>query len=370
VFLDVCSHLLQFPHIKIEWMLVLLSVTQGVGKDTALLPLREGVGPANWKAAQLTDLLGTNNAHVSECQVLYLMELPGGRQRDAIELLKARIASVAGERIVNPKYVAPYTVQDRTSHISTTNHFDALDLTGDDRRTAVLRTQEKRLPPDLARRVYALFDIHGTKRGLHLVAEYLRQRQISALFDPKRCPAPSEAKEEMRTISLEGTPAGVLFERLTVEDVPESMADRTVLWHREVQAAMEAGKGHARYAGRRGQLQLAMELAGWRRHPRAPEDGRLRLVAPRVDGVQRQVAVSVWIRAADADMRALEGRQVVDRLHLELREHGRHGDAAELGKLLAKLGGGDAGDDGDVEASVSLEERRAARRKKKPEGES
>ncbi|MFZ6765241.1 primase-helicase family protein [Pseudoroseomonas sp. WGS1072] len=316
--------------------MLLLSKTQGTGKDSVLLPVRTGaVGADNWSVVQLQDLQSAYNGHWAESQVVLVIELPDGQQRSVVEIMKGHIASVAGDRTVNPKYVTPYRVPDRISWIATTNHEDAVDLKDDDRRFAVLQTREERMSEALANELHSFYDAAASQRGLQLVGEWLRQRTISADFNPKRCPPPSLAKQAMQRNSISGAPAEQLLDRLTHQDAQGSLAHRTLLWHREVQEIIQAAQRDSRWRGKNGHVERAMKSAGWQRHGSSGADGRLQIRASRaVDGKRPGTSLTVWSRADDKQLNALSPRLVVHRLLAELREAGRVVLAQDLAKLL------------------------------------
>jgi hypothetical protein len=339
LFLDHVSHLAQNPGVKIEWCMLLFSETQGTGKDSLLQPVRIGaVGVENWSVVQLQDLQSAYNGQWAESQVVLVIELPGGHRRDVIEIMKGHIASVAGDRTVNPKYVTPYRVPDRISWIATTNHPDAVDFTEDDRRFAVLQTRETSMAKALSDELHSFYDEPNNQRGLHLVGEWLRQRTISANFDPKRCPLPSLAKQTMQRNGLAGRPAEQLYERLTHDDAQGSLAHRTLIWHREVQQIIQGAHIDSRWKDRKGQTELAMRLAGWQWHARSGADGRMQIRASRgEDGKRPATTIKIWSRADDQTTNSLSARDAAKHLLTELQSDQSY-LVEDLKKLLEPVG--------------------------------
>lgn len=313
--LDWMSYVLQHPREKIQWAPVLFSARQGTGKDTVMLPLQFGVGDggldSNWSPIDASHLAGTHNTYL-QARVIYLKEIPTRRKRDLMGDMKAQVAGTAGGSVINPKYVPPYTIPDRACWVCTTNHPDALDLTEDDRRFAILACAEIRLPQELSRAVYAFYAREGDKQGLLQVAEWLRQRTISPSFSSSSPPATSEAKTDMRLLSLDGTGGEELMEMLDPDD--GAWRDRSVLWAQEVDRVVDGHGRTAKRATRREHVLLAMDLAGWERHPSACPKGRISTV---LGG--RNVRAFVWVRRGTEAV-AEKPAQVLRRLYEEMKE--------------------------------------------------
>jgi hypothetical protein len=196
-FLDFIAFLLQRPGMKINHAMVLLSETQGIGKDTALNPIFEAIGDRNVKfvtpemlASQWTDYL--------LAQVVYVPEIMNFARREMATKLKDFITTPPNFVSVNTKNVKLYDIPKIQNWIMSTNNPDALSIELTDRRYWVHQCclDEPRNPEYYDK-------LHGwlENGGAEKVAGWLLRRDLSA-FNPMAPPPNTEAKRQMLEYSL------------------------------------------------------------------------------------------------------------------------------------------------------------------------
>jgi hypothetical protein len=137
------AHRIQRPGIKPNFGILLIGSPK-IGKDTILVPLREGVGPWNYKDVSLNQMTGPFNDYLCSV-VLRISEArdsgDGTKGRvDRYTLhdhLKPILASPPETHRINRKHVQEFAGFNVVGVVITTNHQDALYLPEDDRRLLV-----------------------------------------------------------------------------------------------------------------------------------------------------------------------------------------------------------------------------------------
>lgn len=297
---DWLTFLAQRPGVKIHWAPVLLSETQGVGKDSLLRVVGSIVGQSNFAQVPATALDRPHNDYWALSQVVYVNELPSFRKRDLADKLLGYVAGTGGDLMVDPKNQPIYAVPNTHCWIFTTNKLDALQLDPTDRRYAVFRVREQAMPADMAARLHGFYDANDGE-GLELAAEFLRRRQVSATFNHARCPW-TEAKDAMKEDALD-VPAHALLTRLKEGD----WKGRRVLDRRELEELQEDGL-------RNDMLSRAIEVAGFTVPKCAGRDRRITV------GKGEVVKLRVWVRKDDPLVNGT-GRAIFDQLVREVEEH-------------------------------------------------
>jgi hypothetical protein len=200
VFPDEADHILQWlahrvqrPHEKINHAL-LLGGKPGIGKDTILEPIKQGVGPWNFKEVSPKQVLGSFNGFV-KAVVLRVSEARdlGDFDRYAFhDHMKSVIAAPPDVLRVNEKHIREYYVPNLCGVIITTNHkTNGLYLPEDDRRHFVAWSSLS--SEDFAEHYWRdLYRWYGSGGHEH-VAQYLGQLDLSTTFDAKAPPPKTQA---------------------------------------------------------------------------------------------------------------------------------------------------------------------------------
>jgi hypothetical protein len=140
------AHRIQRPGIKPNFGILMIG-PPGIGKDTVLVPLREGVGPWNYKDVGLNQMMGPFNDY--QCSVVLRISeardsgdgAKGRIDRYALhDHLKPILAAPPETHRINRKHVQEFAGFNVVGAIITTNHQDALYLPEDDRRLLVLNS--------------------------------------------------------------------------------------------------------------------------------------------------------------------------------------------------------------------------------------
>jgi len=190
--LDFFAHTVQHPDVKINFGIVMIGA-QGIGKDSALEPVRAAIGEKNCKEITPNDLLSNYNDWAA-CLLLVVNEARSTAEdfkaTDFYEATKILCAAPPDWIRVNGKYEKHRYARNLMRMIITTNDPLALYVPDDDRR---LHFVLSRLPAKWAEPGY--FDqLHSyyAAGGFAHVYAYLRQRDVSK-FDPKKKPASNQA---------------------------------------------------------------------------------------------------------------------------------------------------------------------------------
>lgn len=298
-FLDWGSFIAQNPGKKIGWALVLKSQKQGVGKDTLLGCIREGVvGRDNFAEVSSSQFAEKFTGSWARSQVVLVQEVPSFHQRDLYDRFKSYVAPTASGTIwVEDKYRVPYTMPNIHVWALTTNKPDALMMEATDRRFAIIGTREEALPEDIK----ADFFPWAEAGGYELIGAWLQQRPISAAFDPHTCPEPSDAKRDMMRAAV--TPD---MDRLITYLTEGGGKDRKVMNLQE--AIMRADTGGRLM--RKGDVMKCLELAGFELPEKRDSSRRINV------GTRK---VQVWVRGAHEGVLLLTAshRFIADRLLAE-----------------------------------------------------
>jgi hypothetical protein len=197
-----CAHRVQFPEEKINHGLLLVG-DQGIGKDTALAPVRAAVGPWNIQSVRPQDVMARFNGYIKSV-ILEIQEArdqggesdsgSGVNRYSFYEHLKVLTATPPDGLRCNEKHLREYYVPNVCGVIVLTNHDDGLYLPEDDRRFYVARSEqhwdieekrrfgERYFPP-----LYQWFETEGNSH----VAAYLAHVDLTdfnAKAPPPRTP--------------------------------------------------------------------------------------------------------------------------------------------------------------------------------------
>jgi hypothetical protein len=192
VMMDYFAHTVQHPGEKINFGIVLLG-EQGIGKDSALQPVRYAIGECNCKEISPDELFSNYNSY-ADCLLLVINEArPAAEDFKATnfyEKLKTLTAAPPNWIMMNGKYQKQRHVRNLMRVIITTNDPLALYVPENDRR---LHFAKSHLESKWADRNYfdQLYDYYEAG-GLAHVYAYLLQRDISK-FSPKQKPAANAA---------------------------------------------------------------------------------------------------------------------------------------------------------------------------------
>lgn len=143
-FFDFCAHALQRPYEKVNHGLVLTGL-QGVGKDTALLPVRAGVG--EWNVAEVAPdaVVSAYNGHVKSVLLVVNEVRPHDedyRAANFYQLLKPLLATPPAMLPMTLKYANTIYVRNLCHVVLTTNDPLTMYIPDTDRRLFVLSSPQ------------------------------------------------------------------------------------------------------------------------------------------------------------------------------------------------------------------------------------
>lgn len=324
VLLDWMAYVVQHEKDKPTWAPVLVG-PQGVGKDTALKPLKEAVGPHNFREVRPDDFVQRFTPFL-ESRVVVVQELDHSERRNAYERFKAPISGTAGGLLtIELKGQDPFRIIDRACFVILTNHSNALALSQDDRRFYVAQTTDTKPPREHFDRLHAWFDRGGHRK----VLTWLRHRDLSG-FMPHQPPAPTAAK--LRMINQARSEP----EQWICDQVESGQwAQRTILSAKGVlEAAREAVKPHRGVSN--ATPGSALTAAGWKRFPRE-------MKVTLTDG--RRPTLQLWLRDPGMlEPRQGESQKAVEKRILDTFRQEEDGgdDVIEAASTGAENGDGDA----------------------------
>lgn len=192
VLLDYFAHTVQHPEVKINFGIVLLG-EQGIGKDSALLPVRLAVGSRNCKEVSPDHLFSQYNSWAASVLLIINEARPAVEDFKAThfyELLKTLCAAPPDWIMRNGKYESQLYVRNLMRVIITTNDPLSLYVPENDRRLhfAQSELQSKWAAPEYFKQLHDYYEAGGADS----VYAYLLDRDISK-FDPKQKPASNES---------------------------------------------------------------------------------------------------------------------------------------------------------------------------------
>lgn len=189
-FFDYCAHMIQRPEEKCNAAIV-LSGTQGIGKDAALAPVKAAVGEWNEKGID-PDALFSPYQPWLQTLMLTINEVRPSRDEfhasTMYNVLKPMIAAPPNTLPVNDKYQRLRYIVNVLRVFITTNDWMDMYIPPEDRRMFVMhsplpaRWHEAADDPEYFRRYFRWLNDEG---GAAHVAAWLRARDLS-VFDPKR----------------------------------------------------------------------------------------------------------------------------------------------------------------------------------------
>lgn len=187
-FFDYCAHMVQHPDVKCNAAIV-LSGTQGIGKDAALYPVKAAIGNWNTKGIDPDELFSPYKPWL-ETLMLVVDEVRPSKDEhqasSAYNILKPIIVAPPDTLPLNDKYAKLRYIINRVRVFITTNDWMSMYIPPEDRRMFMMHSplpQKWNEAEGMPLYFVELFDWfeHG---GAGHVAAWLRARDLSA-FNPK-----------------------------------------------------------------------------------------------------------------------------------------------------------------------------------------
>lgn len=195
VFFDWSAHLLQCPGVKPSFHPLLGSAVHGLGKDSLVAPIVQGLGP-NARTIQTTDLESEWTFWAQDVQLVVVSELHSER-RSTMNKLKSVMASPPETIGINIKGIPQFEVRNTFGMIMFSNNPDAVAIEPNDRRFVVIYSENKPLEQEFYTRYHTWLE----NGGAAAVCRWLLARDISA-FDAKGRAPDTSAKQAMREATM------------------------------------------------------------------------------------------------------------------------------------------------------------------------
>jgi hypothetical protein len=185
------AHRRQRPAEKIHALV--LGGKQGIGKDTLLAPIRDAVGPWNFKDVSPKQVMGRFNGFLKSVilRISEVRDLGDATRYDFYDHLKTLTASPPETLRVDEKNTKEYAVINCCGVILTMNHLeDGIYLPEDDRRHYVAwsHLEKEQFSQEYWKRIWGFY----AEGGIAHVVAYLDALDLSA-FDPKAPPPKTPA---------------------------------------------------------------------------------------------------------------------------------------------------------------------------------
>lgn len=193
-FFDFCAHMIQRPDQKVNHGVVLAG-SQGIGKDTALLPVRRGVG--EWNAAEVGPEAITSqyNGHIKSVLLVINEVRPHDEDWKAsnfYNMLKPILASPPEMLPMTKKYMNTIYIRNLCHVILTTNDPLTMFIPPEDRRLFVMSSSTDKPGSEYFERLYNWLENGGTEA----VVWWLKNRDLSK-FDPAVPPPMTSGKQKI-----------------------------------------------------------------------------------------------------------------------------------------------------------------------------
>lgn len=179
-FFDYAAHMMQKPHEKVNHGIVMAGA-QGIGKDTALLPLRKGVGEHNTAEISPDDVAKPYNPYVKSVLLIVNEVRPHDADHKAsafYDQLKPLMAAPPEMLPMEIKYANVVYVRNLMHVVLTTNDPLKMYIPEEDRRLFVMTSKlagPKVFPPDYFEKMYAYLQ----NGGLYAAVKWLHARDLS-----------------------------------------------------------------------------------------------------------------------------------------------------------------------------------------------
>jgi len=245
-FFDFCAHALQRPDEKVNHGIVMAG-SQGIGKDTALLPIRRGVGEWNSAEVDPDTITASYNGFLKSVLLVINEVRPHDEDHKAsnfYNVLKPLLASPPEMLPMTLKYANTIHIRNLCHVILTTNDPLGMYIPAEDRRLFVMTSAAKDpklgnfFEPDYFEKLYKWLEGAGTAH----VIKWLLVRDISK-FNVSAPPPMTRGKQAVieSSTQVRRTIVDNLLEEY-IETVFEKKKP-AVIFHRDLTQFVQAAEG-------------------------------------------------------------------------------------------------------------------------------
>lgn len=235
--LDWLAYQLQYPDRKTNFHLVLGSTRHGLGKDTMVMPITEGLGSENVSHILPDDLHREWTHWADSTRLCVVQEMNSFHRVETMNKLKPYMSRPPAYIQINKKGMPQYEIPNLINLVFMTNHQDAISIEKSDRRFFVIWSEAE--PWDSAdyTALHKWLEQHG---GMAAVCQWLAHRDLSGFDAQGQAPA-TAAKADMERAARGGID-GSLEDAIEDRDGPFG---KDVVQVEEVRAYIEQqGGGH------------------------------------------------------------------------------------------------------------------------------
>ena len=205
-FFSFAAHMIQRPDQKVCHGVVIAG-SQGIGKDTALLPLRHGVG--EWNAAEVGPeaITGQYNGYIKSVLLIINEVKPHDEDFKAsnfYNLLKPLLAAPPDMLPMTLKYANTIFIRNLCHVILTTNDPLSMYIPDEDRRLFVMNSKlpDPKKNPVFHKDYFCQIHTFFSEGGLDSVVNWLLNRDLSG-YDPNNAPPVTVGKDEISNSAIQ-----------------------------------------------------------------------------------------------------------------------------------------------------------------------
>lgn len=160
------------PRVRMRYGLLLISITQGVGKNTLGNVLQIMLGRRNVSFPSESAVVESDfNEWAARKRLIFLSEFYSGQKRKAYDKMKSLVAD--DEIKINEKNTNRYDLENWATVIACSNSEEALYLDDEDRRWLVPTVAEEPRPPEFWQEFYAWIHSDGPGAIMHWAEEFV-----------------------------------------------------------------------------------------------------------------------------------------------------------------------------------------------------
>ena len=216
VLLDYLAFVVQNPGQKVKWAPLIIT-QHGVGKNTIAHIMKQIVGVRNYVEPTNDELINGRNTSLVNAVLAVISETMVGDRREVGNRMKSLITEPTLR--VDEKFIAVFTMENKTNFIFFSNHDDPMHLEDGDRRYWVVHSDVEKKEPKYYDQLYRWID---EENGAAIFMQSLMDHDLSR-FNPHSEPPMTEAKREL--IDSCKTTAGNTLRELFEEREPPFHGD-------------------------------------------------------------------------------------------------------------------------------------------------
>ena len=232
-----CATLMAVPSVKMNYSVLLVSRSQGVGKGTLAVILTSAVGKHNVSFPSENMLISSGfNGWAAHKRLVVVYEIYAGHNSKAYELLKSIITDPIIS--VNRKFIEDYTIENWAHIFACSNSYNALHLDDVDRRWLVPRVTNQPREREYWINFYRWIKSGGTEAVMKWAEDYVTEHgAISSADESPSSDAKTAMIDESRS---DGQIIAMSFAAIMTDMMKNN--DKTVMLVEEIRRCVAAAR--------------------------------------------------------------------------------------------------------------------------------